>query len=160
SILEKNRSALEMRLEAVGSRIIFERKTAHDAAALASDLAAAVEAGADPILVFGASAITDRRDVVPDAIVRAGGAGVHFGMPVDPGNLLMLGQLKGRTVVGLPSCARSPKLNGVDFVLWRIAADLPIGPAEIASMGVGGLLMEIPTRPQPRDEEPVEPPRQ
>jgi molybdenum cofactor cytidylyltransferase len=81
-------------------------------------------------------------------------------MPVDPGNLLLIGRLKGRTVVGLPSCARSPKLNGVDFVLWRIAADLPIGPTEITSMGVGGLLMEIPTRPQPRDEQPVEPPRQ
>lgn len=160
SALEKNRTALEARLHAIGSRIIFERKSGHQAGALALVLAEAVESGADPILVFGASAITDRRDVIPDAIIRAGGAIVHFGMPVDPGNLLLLGRLKGRTVVGLPSCARSPKLNGVDFVLWRIAADLPIEPNEISSMGVGGLLMEIPTRPQPRDEQPVEPPRQ
>jgi molybdenum cofactor cytidylyltransferase len=160
SVLEKNRSALEARLDAIRSSIIFERKTTHDAVVLASDLLAAAQSGADPILVFGASAITDRRDVIPNAIVRAGGTIVHFGMPVDPGNLLLLGKLKGRTVVGLPSCARSPKLNGVDFVLWRIAADLPIGPGEVSSMGVGGLLMEIPTRPQPRDEQPVEPPRQ
>jgi molybdenum cofactor cytidylyltransferase len=55
-------------------------------------------------------------------------------------------------VVGLPGCARSPKLNGFDFVLSRLAAGLPVGSREIAAMGVGGLLMEIPTRPQPRDE--------
>jgi molybdenum cofactor cytidylyltransferase len=73
-------------------------------------------------------------------------------MPVDPGNLLLMGRLVGRTVIGLPSCARSPKLNGFDFVLWRVLAGLPVGRPELARMGVGGLLTEIPTRPQPRDE--------
>jgi molybdenum cofactor cytidylyltransferase len=81
-------------------------------------------------------------------------------MPVDPGNLLLLGRVAGRVVVGLPSCARSPKLNGVDFVLWRLAANLPVRREEIAAMGVGGLLTEIPSRPQPRDERPTDVPRQ
>jgi molybdenum cofactor cytidylyltransferase len=80
-------------------------------------------------------------------------------MPVDPGNLLLLGRIGEVTAVGLPSCARSPKLNGIDFVLWRIAAGLPVGRREIAEMGVGGLLSEIPTRPQPRDEVSSESPR-
>jgi len=53
-------------------------------------------------------------------------------------------------VVGLPGCARSPKLNGVDFVLQRLVADLPVSSGDIAAMGVGGLLMESPARPQPR----------
>ena len=73
-------------------------------------------------------------------------------MPVDPGNLLLVGKLGGADVVGLPGCARSPKLNGFDFVLWRLAAGLPVSSTDIAAMGVGGLLMEIPVRPQPRDE--------
>src|SRR5205823_6617820 len=107
---------------------------------------------ADLILVFGASAITDRRDVIPAAITQAGGTVERFGMPVDPGNLLLTGKLGGADVIGLPGCARSPKINGFDFVLWRLAAGLPVGRDEIAGMGVGGLLMEIPTRPQPRDE--------
>jgi molybdenum cofactor cytidylyltransferase len=80
-------------------------------------------------------------------------------MPVDPGNLLLTARLHGATVVGLPGCARSPKQNGFDFVLRRIAAGLPVGRTEIAAMGVGGLLSEIPTRPQPRDERPAETPR-
>jgi len=159
SILDKNRAALDARVKALGSQIVFERRVAHDATALSDALRAASVEGADPILVFGASAITDRRDVIPAAVVAAGGAIVHFGMPVDPGNLLLTGKLDGRDVVGLPGCARSPKLNGVDFVLRRLAAGLPVGRAEIAAMGVGGLLMEIPTRPQPREERPLAVPK-
>lgn len=157
SLLDKSRMALEERLNAIGSKLVSERRVPHEVAALTAAIREA--AGADPILIFGASAIADRRDVVPAAIEAAGGTIEAFGMPVDPGNLLLTARLAGTTVVGLPSCARSPKLNGVDFVLWRIAAGLPVGRAELASMGVGGLLGEIPTRPQPRDERPAEVPR-
>jgi molybdenum cofactor cytidylyltransferase len=73
-------------------------------------------------------------------------------MPVDPGNLLLLGRIGDVPVLGLPGCARSPKLNGFDWVLQRLVADLPVGRADIMGMGVGGLLMEIPSRPAPRAE--------
>ncbi|MBI3678456.1 MAG: NTP transferase domain-containing protein [Proteobacteria bacterium] len=159
SILDKNRTALDARVTALGSQIVFERRVSHDTAPLAEALEEAREEGADPILVFGASAITDRRDVIPAAIEKAGGSIQHFGMPVDPGNLLLLGTLEGATVVGLPGCARSPKLNGFDFVLWRLVAGLPVDRGTISAMGVGGLLNEIPTRPQPRDERPAAVPR-
>ncbi len=152
ALLDKNRTAIETRLKAVGASLKFERRVAHETTALAAAIREARHAGCDPILVFGASAITDRRDVIPAALEEAGGVIEHFGMPVDPGNLLLIGTLDGVTVVGLPGCARSPKLNGFDFVLWRLAAGLPVGRAEISMMGAGGLLTEIPTRPQPRDE--------
>ena len=71
-------------------------------------------------------------------------------MPVDPGNLLFLGQSGAQVVIGLPGCARSPALNGADWVLSRIACGLPVSGADIAAMGIGGLLKEIPTRPMPR----------
>jgi molybdenum cofactor cytidylyltransferase len=159
SLLDKNRSAIEARLKSVGSSLTFEQRVAHEIAPLAKAISKAKDAGCDPILVFGASAITDRRDVIPAAIEVAGGTIEHFGMPVDPGNLFLIGKLEQTTVIGLPGCARSPKLNGFDFALWRLAAGLPLGRAEIAAMGVGGLLIEIPTRPQPRDERLNEAPR-
>src|SRR5262249_34381589 len=75
----------------------------------------------------------------------------HFGMPVDPGNLLLLGRLADNShVLGLPGCVRSPKVNGFDWVLQRMIADLVVTGADIMRMGAGGLLKEIPTRPQPR----------
>ncbi len=101
-------------------------------------------------MIAGASAILDRRDVIPAAIVAAGGAIDHFGMPVDPGNLLLMGRVGSVPVLGLPGCARSPRVNGFDWVLRRLLASLPVDAAVLARMGVGGLLSEIPTRPHPR----------
>ena len=159
SLLDKNRAALEQRLAPLGGTLVFESRVPHEAGAVATAIAEGEHSGAELLFVFGASAITDRRDVIPAGIVAAGGTISHFGMPVDPGNLLLLGQLHGKPVVGLPSCARSPKVNGFDFVLQRLFADLPVSDADIMRMGVGGLLQEIPTRPQPRDIEPAGPPR-
>ncbi len=111
-----------------------------------------LKAGAELAIVFGASAIADRRDVIPAALEEIGGRIEHFGMPVDPGNLLMIGTAGTRPVLGAPGCARSPKENGFDWVLMRLLAGLPVPPEDITGLGVGGLLMEIVTRPQPRSE--------
>lgn len=153
ALLDKNRTSLEARLAPLGSSLVFEERCAHEASAVARSLAAGEKSGADLLFVFGASAITDRRDVIPAGLDAAGGNVLHFGMPVDPGNLLLLGELHGKTVVGLPSCARSPKVNGFDFVLQRLCAGLSPTGADLMRMGVGGLLQEISTRPQPRDAE-------
>ncbi|HZU90931.1 MAG TPA: molybdopterin-binding/glycosyltransferase family 2 protein, partial [Stellaceae bacterium] len=150
SILDKTRAVTEARLAALGSRLVGEQRCEHKIAALAPLIRDAIDGGADIVFVHGASAIVDRRDVIPAAIVAAGGAIEHFGMPVDPGNLLLLGRLDGRVVLGLPGCARSPKENGFDWVLQRLLAGLPVGPEQIMRMGAGGLLAEIPSRPLPR----------
>jgi molybdenum cofactor cytidylyltransferase len=149
-VLAKTVEATRARLAALGGSLPDDRVVAHDAGAVAGALADAAARGADLLLVLGASAVVDRRDVIPAAIVAAGGHVDHFGMPVDPGNLLLFGALAGRPVIGLPGCARSPKLNGFDWVLQRVAAGLPVGRSEITRMGVGGLLSEIPSRPLPR----------
>ncbi|HEX7839486.1 MAG TPA: NTP transferase domain-containing protein, partial [Kofleriaceae bacterium] len=108
-------------------------------------------------LVLGASAIMDRRDVIPSALERAGGEIVRLGMPVDPGNLLMLGRLGTRWVIGVPGCARSLKPSGFDWVLQRVCAGVAVSAEDVAAMGVGGLLDEITVRPTPRSEVPPRP---
>ena len=152
SILDKTREVSEARLAALGSRLIHEARVEHRTAALAPLIGEAIARGADIVFVHGASAIEDRRDVIPAALVAAGGAIDHFGMPVDPGNLLLLGHIGDKIVLGLPGCARSPKENGFDWVLQRLVAGLPVGAQEIMRMGAGGLLAEIPSRPLPRAE--------
>ena len=150
SLLDKTRAAVEGRLAALDCPLSGETRCGHRAEEIAQAIAAAREAGAEIVLVSGASAIVDRRDVVPAGIVAAGGAIEHFGMPVDPGNLLLLGRLEETPVLGLPGCARSPKLNGFDWVLQRIVAGVPVGPADVMAMGAGGLLKETAARPLPR----------
>jgi len=149
SVVAKTLNVLEGRLTPCGASIASESRVSHDTGELAGAVQAAARS-ADLVVVFGASAITDRRDVIPSAIERAGGRIEHFGMPVDPGNLLLVGEIGGKPIIGAPGCARSPKENGFDWVLQRLLADVPIGRKEIQAMGVGGLLMEIATRPQPR----------
>jgi molybdenum cofactor cytidylyltransferase len=151
SILAKTEQAVTQRLSQLGSTLDGQRTVIHDESVIAEAIAELAAAGCTPILVFGASATVDRMDVVPAGLVRAGGTVLHFGMPVDPGNLLMLGQLGAAPVVGVPGCARSPKLNGFDWILQRLCAGLQIGRRDIMRMGAGGLLKEIPSRPMPRD---------
>lgn len=151
AVLDKGRAALEERLETFGSKLAREIRCNHDEAEVSGAIEALSHDSCDPILVSGASAIVDRRDVIPMGILRAGGEVLHFGMPVDPGNLLLVGRLKGGTpVLGLPGCARSPKLNGFDWVLWRLLADVPISREDLARMGAGGLLAETEARGLPR----------
>ncbi len=149
-IIRKSERVLEDRLIALGNRIDRRKTVSHREEDLADAIKDLKKAGCDLVLIFGASAITDQRDIIPTAILAAGGSLEHFGMPVDPGNLLLLGHLDETTVIGLPGCTRSPKLNGFDWILERLLAGLNVTADDIMGMGEGGLLKEIPSRPQPR----------
>ncbi len=159
SILDGTEAVTRARVESLGAEMLPARRVAHAEGEVAAALTALAAAGAGILLVSGASAVVDRRDVCPAAIVAAGGVLEHFGMPVDPGNLLCFGRLGQIPAVVLPGCARSHKLNGFDWVLQRLMADLPVGRAEIMAMGAGGLLKEIETRPLPREKAAVVPGR-
>ena len=150
SVAEKTESVIRQRVEAMGCPLTDTRLVAHDQGAVAQTLRDTVASGAELVLVIGASATVDRQDVIPAAITAAGGTIEHFGMPVDPGNLLVMAQVGTVPVLALPGSARSPRPGGNDIVLERILADIPVSGADIMAMGVGGLLKEIPSRPMPR----------
>ncbi|WP_150523725.1 NTP transferase domain-containing protein [Roseibium sediminis] len=149
--MDKTRRVLQQRLDLSNSSIICEKRVPHSAEAVAEAMRELKSGGAELLILFGASAVVDRKDILPSAIEVAGGRVRHFGMPVDPGNLLLLGELDDTPVIGAPGCARSPRENGFDWVLDRILADIPVTAHDLSGMGVGGLLMEIESRPQPRE---------
>lgn len=155
SVLTKTARVTAERVISLGSMLAFEQRFSHQEDALAEALVALDPDQFDILLIFGAAAISDRRDVIPQAIERSGGRIEHLGMPVDPGNLLLLGECHAKPVIGAPGCARSPIENGFDWVLQRLCAGLTVSAGDIRAMGVGGLLMEIGTRPQPRAGHPT-----
>ncbi|MBB3319163.1 molybdenum cofactor cytidylyltransferase [Rhizobium sp. BK181] len=156
TVMDKTARVLSRRLTASGSQLVREARIAHDVEPVAEALRTASrlpDAAAKLIILFGASAVIDDEDVIPEAIRRAGGEVVQVGMPVDPGNLLVLGRIGDVPVIGAPGCARSPKENGFDWVLDRILAGEKPSALDISGMGVGGLLMEIQARPRLREAE-------
>lgn len=147
-LARKGRKAVEGRLAALGITLSAVETVPHDAAAIAAALGRLPGAIA---LILTGSATSDLHDTAPNAVHLAGGRVARFGMPVDPGNLLFHGTQGGRAVIGLPGCARSPALNGADWILERLACGLDPTDDDIAAMGVGGLLKEVPQRGQPRE---------
>lgn len=148
SLAAKGRAAMAARLAALGVDLIATTRVAHDEVALAGALTATT---GDILLILTSAATSDLMDTAPQALRRAGGSVARFGMPVDPGNLLFHGQLGTRPVIGLPGCARSPALNGADWVLDRLVCGVAVSDEMVARMGVGGLLKEISQRPAPRE---------
>ncbi len=150
SVIEGTIAAMATRVSAVGAILLPPLQCPHRTESIAAALRSLIEDGADLLLVAGASAVVDRRDVGPAGIVAAGGEILHFGMPVDPGNLICLGRIGDIPSLVLPGCARSPKPNGIDLVMYRLAAGFPVSGRTIAAMGVGGLLKDVAARPLPR----------
>jgi molybdenum cofactor cytidylyltransferase len=154
-VIEKTISVTQERVTRLTGSLLETLRTPHEQPAVTAALHRLMDQGADLLLVVGASAVVDRRDVGPAAIVQAGGEILHFGMPVDPGNLICLGRVGQRPALVLPGCARSPRPNGIDFILPRLFAGVPVTPADIMALGVGGLLAEAEARGLPRDKAPA-----
>ena len=154
SVLDKTSSVLRDKLAGIGASLEAERRCPHEEGEVAAALAGLVSAGCDLLVVLGASAIVDRRDVVPAAIEAAGGTVHRLGLPVDPGNLCLYARMGARIgsvpVIGLPGSSRSPAASGADLLLRRIGADLALSGREFADWGAGGLLKEQLGRPSPR----------
>ena len=150
SIFTATSNVTKARLEALGCSLKKEKLINHDYDTLRAIIRSSVKNEPEILLVSGATAITDRSDYIPKAILSEGGEIIQYGLAVDPGNLLLIGKVGNTTVIGMPGCARSPKLNGFDWVLQLLMADIPINREELADMGAGGLLMEIASRPLPR----------
>lgn len=151
SVMDKTRVNLEHRLALSGSTIVEEIRVDHDEKSIEAAISN-LSPKCDMLILFGASAISDIADCIPKAIKNSGGEIVRFGMPVDPGNLMLLAKIGKMPVIGAPGCARSITENGFDWVLQRLLADVPVTNEGIAGMGVGGLLMETGSRPHPREK--------
>jgi molybdenum cofactor cytidylyltransferase len=145
---------LQRRVAHLGSRIThtefipLEDEEGEHALANEIEMLAGTDCGL--IILAGETAIMDADDIAPRAIARAGGVVSVFGAPVDPGNLLLIGYIGDVPILGAPGCARSAKVNVIDWVLPRLCAGDRIAQADIAALGLGGLLEEIVERPSPR----------
>jgi molybdopterin biosynthesis enzyme len=155
-IVHSFESALQQRLVALNAtiaRVDFVRlEDEHGESELTNIIGEQLNDGIELIILAGETAIMDRYDLAPRAVEQAGGEVTCYGVPVDPGNLLMLAYHGNVPIIGAPGCARSPKTNIVDILLPRLLAGDRLDQAAMIHMGHGGLLEDVPERPMPRSQ--------
>ena len=145
SVLDKTKLITENRLKSCGIDSIFETRTSYDEKFLNNELNKCIENGSELILIFGIHAISYAGDLIPRVIEKNNGKIIRIGMPVEPGNLILISKIIKKDnnetfIIGMPSCAKSPKENGADWILWRIISGLKISNKIINKMGIGGFL--------------------
>ncbi|PWL19405.1 molybdopterin biosynthesis enzyme [Falsochrobactrum shanghaiense] len=140
TVLAKTQTLIARRAERNGGRVCAERRVAHESTALATAIAELAKIS-DLLVIFSASAVADEADIVPRAIIQAGGEILRIGVPVDPGNLLSVGKCAGKYVVVAPGSARSARESSLDRIIDRLMAGIELQSADLARMGVGGLLL-------------------
>ena len=130
---------LQARLVPVTATVVATLQCAPDSRAVAVALCQATEC-ADLVITVAETSIMDRDDVMPQGLLLAGGDITCYGAPVEPGNLLLLGQLAGVPVIGAPGCIRGHSRNVVDELLPRIVADFLPTAHDVYALANGGLL--------------------
>lgn len=100
-----------------------------------------LEAGMDMVICTGGMSV-DPDDKTPLAIKNSGAQIVSYGAPVLPGAMFLLAYAAdGRPVMGLPGCVMYARRTIFDLVLPKLMADVPVGAAELAALGEGGLCL-------------------
>lgn len=140
-VIKSFTSALRDRLAAYGTTLVEGPYVAEDEQAISQALCWALDNGAEMVLVAGETSVVDEDDITPRAIKAIGGKIEHYGVPVEPGNLLLLAYYQQVPIVGAPGCARNKSYNVVDMVLPRLAAGEHLTRRDLIELSHGGLLV-------------------
>lgn len=139
-VVESFTPALRNRLATYNVELVEGPYVAEDETVIAKSLREALDSAVGMVLIAGETSIMDLDDITPRAIKAVGGEVVHHGVPVEPGNLLLLAYWGQTPIVGAPGCARSNQFNVVDMVLPRLASGERLSRRDLAALGHGGYL--------------------
>jgi molybdopterin biosynthesis enzyme len=106
---------------------------------VADELTALARAGAQVLVVAGASAL-DPLDPVFGGLTLLGARMERHGAPAHPGSLLWLAFWEGTPLLGMPTCGMFSQATTFDLVLPRLLAGDRLDNRALAELGHGGLL--------------------
>src|SRR5207244_9985256 len=121
-----------------GSRLLPVRFAGGSPRVVADELAALRRAGAQVLIVAGASAL-DPLDPVFGGLTLLGARMERHGAPAHPGSLLWLALWDGQPVLGMPTCGMVSQAATFDLVLPPLLAGEHSDARTSAEPGRGGL---------------------
>ena len=96
--------------------------------------------GADIVLACGGMSV-DADDVTPKAIKNVAKEVVSYGMPVIPGNMLMLAYKGNTAILGIPGAAIFLKNTSMDIIMPRLLSGERLCRKDLTDYGHGGLCL-------------------
>lgn len=131
------REAVQRKIEWFGSELASFTETAHDPGAIAQALREVRAAGAELILVSGASSL-DPLDAIFVALASSGGRVERTGVPAHPGSMAWVGVLDAAPMLGIATCSGFGKDTALDLLLARVlSGESPSSAAD--ALGARGL---------------------
>lgn len=97
------------------------------------------EEGADLVIFTGGMSV-DPDDITPRAIRKTGADVIVQGIPMQPGNMLMVARSGETYLMGVPGASIHSKITSFDFFLPRVFAGVDLQREDFLEMAEGGLL--------------------
>lgn len=95
--------------------------------------------GADLVIFTGGMSV-DPDDITPRAIRSTGANVIVQGIPMQPGNMLMVAKDENTYLMGVPGASIHSKVTSFDYFLPRVFAGIDLKRADFIDMAEGGLL--------------------
>ena len=142
---DKGKEAIAARLDMLGVTLNSVQIVPHDAESIA---AAITTSQADLVMILSGSATSDWADVAPTAI--SGGWKRASVCTCGSREFIVPWQHRTKTRNRFARMRAFACIERGRLGLSRVVCGLDVTDADFAQMAIGGLLKEIPTRPQPR----------
>ncbi len=135
----KFEEAIQMKIGWFGSPVAGIRYLPESVEAIAGAIEQFASEGVHLILAAGVNS-TDPLDLTLQALERVGARTEQRGVPAHPGSTCWLAYVGAMPVFGLALCGMFSRTTVLDLLLPRILSGQPVGAAELASFGHGGML--------------------
>jgi molybdenum cofactor synthesis domain-containing protein len=139
-IQDKFEPVMTKKLASFGGQLLGVTKCPDDLETILAAVDGFIKQDAELILLTGGMSV-DPDDLTPTAIRKTGAAVITQGVPMQPGNMLMLARLGKTMLVGVPGASMHSPTTSLDVFLPRIFAGDEITQEEIAGYGEGGFCM-------------------
>ncbi len=140
---------LTAKMEPYGCTVVKTSIVPDDREMIRREVQELVRCGCE-VLLTTAGLSVDPDDVTRQGLIDAGLVDMHYGVPLLPGAMTLLGKIAKVPVLGVPACALYFKTTSFDILFPRLLAGVELESADLARLGHGGFCLDCKTCTYPK----------